>query len=80
MEEILKQLQELQIEALRRKTPVFNITSYHWDGPDEYSELITVRIVRDDNNDEDSCYFSIHSGREHEAIAAVAGIKHYLGL
>lgn len=80
MEETLRQLQELQIEALRRQTPVFNITAYHWNDDGDVTKLITIRVIRDEKNDEDSCYFSVHAGNESEAVAAIAGIKHYLGL
>lgn len=80
MEQILKQLQELQLEALRRHTPVFNITAYHWNDDGDVRELITVRVIRDEENDEDNCYFLVHAGNEIEAAAAISGIKHYLGL
>lgn len=79
MEEILNQLQEIQREAVRMHTPVFDITYYHWRDK-ELSDVLTVRAVRDEFSDDDSYYGRIHADCPEEAVAVITQLKIYLGL
>jgi len=80
MEDILKKLQEIHIEAFRRKLPTFYITTYHWDDTPESPDMIVVRASKTDE-DEDVFYARFHPEDAPEvAEGLVHELKLYLGL
>ena len=80
MEQILKQLQEIHIEAFRKNIPTFYITTYHWEDTPESPDVIIVRASKTDNDD-DVFYgrFYRHTLPE-VAVTVINKLKIYIGL
>lgn len=80
MEEILKQLQEIHIEAFRKNIPTFYITTYHWEDTPESPDVIIVRASKTDNDD-DVFYGRFYRDTNQKKVdATIHGLKLYLGL
>ena len=79
MEEILKKLQEIHLEAFKMKVATFYITTYHWDDTPESPDVIIVRASKTDD-DADVFYGRIYPDKIAEAPAIITQLKLYLGL
>lgn len=79
MEEILKQLQAIHVEAFKMKVATFYITTYHWEDTPESPDIIIVRASKTDQDD-DVFYGRIYPDRLDRAPAVITGLKLYLGL
>lgn len=80
MEEILKQLQAIQIEAFKMKVSTFDITTYHYDDtPGGPGEIIIVRASKIDY-DYNVLYVRIYSDRLDSVPSIITRLKLYLGL
>jgi len=77
MEQILRTLQDIQLEALRMHCAIFYITVFHWD--DECSDAIVVRACKTDGDD-DVFYGRFCSDNLDDAQAIITHLKIYLGI
>lgn len=80
MEEILKQLQAIQVEAFKMKVSTFYITTYHWDDTPESPDAIVVHARKSDNTFDDVFYGRIYPDRLGMAPSVITQLKLYLGL
>lgn len=79
MEDILKQLQAIHVEAFKMKVATFYITTYHWDDTPESPDVIIVRASKTDQDD-DVFYGRIYPDRLDSAPSIITQLKLYLGL
>lgn len=79
MEEILKALQAIQVEAFKMKVETFYITTYHWDDTPESPDAIVVHVRKSDAID-DVFYGRIYPDRLDMAPSVITQLKLYLGL
>lgn len=77
MEEILKQLQSIHVEAFKMKVPTFYITTYHWDDAPWSPDAIIVHASKT-GRDDDVFYGRIYSDRPDTSV--IPQLKTYLGL
>lgn len=77
MEEILKKLQAIHLEAFKMKVPTFYITTYHWDDTPEAPDAIVVHASKTDAED-DVFYGRIYPDRPDNSV--IPQLKTYLGL
>lgn len=80
MEQILKQLQEIQIEAFKMKVATFYITNYHWADTPESPDAIIVRASKSDDDDDVFYGRFYHNTSHEEAASIISHLKIYLGL
>lgn len=80
MEKILKQLQEIQIEAFKMKVATFYISNYHWADTPESPDAIIVRTTKSEDDD-DAFSGSFYRDTSPEEVASIIShLKIYLGL
>jgi len=80
MEQILRQLQEIHVEAFKMNIPTFYITTYHWEDTPESPDVIVVRASKTDQDD-DVFYGRIYRDTDPNKVDAIIhGLKIYLGL
>lgn len=79
MEEILKQLHAIQVEAFKMKVATFYITTYHWDDTPESPDAIVVHARKTDDDD-DVFHGRIYPDVLEKAPAVITQLKLYLGL
>ena len=77
MEEILKKLQAIHLQAFKMKVPTFYITTYHWDDTPESPDVIVVHARKTDDDD-DVFYGRIYPDRPDTSV--IPQLKTYLGL
>lgn len=79
MEEILKQLQAIQVEAFKMKVATFYITTYHWNDTPESPDAIVVHARKTDDDD-DVFHGHIYPDLLGKAKAVITQLKLYLGM
>ena len=80
MEEILKQLQAIHVEAFKMKVPTFYITTYHWEDMPESPDVIVVRASKTDQDD-DVFYGRVYRDMAPEKAESIINqLKIYIGL
>ena len=80
MEEILKQLQAIHVEAFKKKVPTFYITTYHWDDTPESPDVIVVRASKTDQDDDVFHGRFYRDTAPEKADSIINQLKIYIGL